>query len=167
MKDAIVEVVLLVAFGVTVALFGGCGDDDDDSGEDTDLDAATDTDTGSDKDTGSDTHGDSDTDADPDSGADPGGDYWKDGYCGDFENEVPASLDCREIAFEGCCDQGDKALWCERGMLFCRDCPKEELFCSWMGTYYGLSYYDCDSTDWGADPSGDHPEDCAKLEPGP
>jgi hypothetical protein len=143
-----------------VLLFGNCGDDSDSGGGDTDADSDLDidTDADSDSDSGSDTDADSDTN--------PLGDFWEDGYCGDYAHGVPASLDCDGIGYEGCCDDEGRSIWCEQQMLWCRDCPAEQMYCSWMETYYGLAYYDCDTTDWGPDPSGNHPEDCGEVTSG-
>jgi hypothetical protein len=104
-----------------------------------------------------------DTNTATESDTNPQGDFWVDGYCGDCQNEVPASLDCNGIGLEGCCDDQGRNIWCEQELLWCRDCAAEQMFCSWMESYYGLAYYNCDAVDWGPDTSGQFPEDCDEV----
>ena len=139
-----------------------CGNADDTTPGDTDTDTDTDTDSDTDTDTGTDSDSDTGTGID----TNPTGDYWEDGYCGDWENDVPASLDCKYITYEGCCLEGEVNLWCEQTKLWCKDCGAEDEWCSWMESYYGFAYYDCDTEDWGPDTSGEHPEDCDELADG-
>ena len=138
---------LVLAFGAFA-----CGDDDDDDNDDGSSDSDTDTDSDSDTDTDSDS--DSDTDTDTDTDAD--GDYWVDGYCGDFGSDVPASSDCQDISDVGCCDADGNVVWCESGALWCIPCADSNPECGWKAD---AGYYDC-GTDGSGDPSETYPKDC-------
>ena len=97
---------------------------------------------------------------------DPAGtiDYWIDGYCPG--SSTKASDDCKNIPFEGCCNEKGSLLYCnntaknsdERG-LYCLECAKNSKnnSCSWNSD---TKYYSCTSEYFGEDPSGDHPIGC-------
>ncbi len=147
------KIILVSALAAILVL--GCGSDDTqeidggtDAGTDTDTDADTDTDT------------DSDTDTDTDTDTTPAGDYWDDGYCGDYGNNVPASMDCNGVPglVPGCCDADGKTLWCESNMLWCVDCVDGGIICTWLAE---SDWYDCvDESEPMEDPSGTAPYYC-------
>ncbi len=144
------KIILVSALAAILVL--GCVDDDDDiDGGTTDTD--TDTDTDIDVDTDSDTDSDSDTNL--------AGDYWDDGYCGNYGNGVPASMDCNGVPEmkPGCCDADGKALWCEGNLLWCIDCAGNGMICTWFAE---SDWYEClvDETEPMEDPSGTAPYYC-------
>jgi uncharacterized protein (TIGR03382 family) len=61
----------------------------------------------------------------------------------------------------GCCDGSGRAVWCEKGKLYCVDCPANASpryqTCGWTDTAL-LTGYDCGFT--GEDPAGTNPRVC-------
>ena len=132
----------------------GCGDND--KNIDAGIDAGTDTDTDADTDTN--------TDSDTDSDTNPAGNYWDDGYCGDYGNDIPASMDCNGVPgmVPGCCDADGKTLWCDSDLLWCIDCVAYDYICTWSVDDLYASWYECveEETEPMEDPSGISPYYC-------
>ena len=72
--------------------------------------------------------------------------------------EEPSGSECNALTYEGCCDDQNRALWCDAGELYCLDCEASEAFCGWMGT--GAEWYGCMPEPSGQDPSGQFPISC-------
>ena len=71
--------------------------------------------------------------------------------------DIPSALSCPEEGLTdiGCCDEGNRVVWCEGGKLYCIDCPTYQTTCGWNAS---AGYYDCGGQ--GADPSGQNPLEC-------
>lgn len=88
-------------------------------------------------------------------------DYWQDGVCPPTETGYPASADCKDIVYEGCCDEEGRVIWCYNNLLYCQDCAAEDKVCTWATSPYGdHEYYACRDEYGGSDPSGVFPENC-------
>jgi len=74
--------------------------------------------------------------------------------------DTPSAPTCGDVSFEGCCDVSGRVVFCDKGQLFCLDCPQGGSECGWKAD---AGFYDCGGT--GADPSGDNPKDCVKCDP--
>ncbi len=153
--NAILMGLVVIALVVVMTECGKKADDEDNGGGDTDTDTDTDADTDADSD--SDADGDTDTgeDTDTDTGTDTDTedeeDYWEDGAC----NNGLSANECRNITFEGCCDDRGNVVWCQnevKQLLYCRIC---ESSCGWSASH---SYYTCEEQ--GEDPLGEHPIEC-------
>jgi hypothetical protein len=113
-----------------------------------------------DADTDADSDSDTDADTDTDVDTEPQGDYWEDGYCGDYESDppIPASHDCNGLGNEGCCADDGKILYCDNDLLWCLDCTTQpDPHCGWMADW---EYYWCVGEETGEDPWGTFPIDC-------
>jgi len=62
-------------------------------------------------------------------------------------------------AYEGCCDDLGRVIWCENGDTYCIDCAGLNPSCGWQG-----DFYDC-GTDGSPEPSGTFPLECVSCEP--
>jgi hypothetical protein len=75
--------------------------------------------------------------------------------------QKPSKATCSEdYSSTGCCDERGRVVWCDKGQLFCNDCPSQPSpanTCGWV-TIQGFSGYDCGGTQ--ADPSGIFPRTC-------
>ena len=63
---------------------------------------------------------------------------------------------CEGIDYTGCCDLTGRAIWCDKGDLYCVDCADGFEFCGWNT----LGYYDCGQEKGSVDPSGQAPASC-------
>ncbi len=99
---------------ITLAL-AGCGDDGDSN------------DTGTTGTTGTTTSSDT-----------GGADYWDDGAC--FGFWFASSADCKDVSFEGECDDEGHVIWCENESLYCIDCATLDATCEWVSE---LDWYNC------------------------
>jgi hypothetical protein len=68
---------------------------------------------------------------------------------------------CEGIDYTGCCDLSGRAMWCDKGDLYCVDCADGFESCGWNT----LGYYDCGQAQGSADPSGDAPASCDPCPP--
>ena len=63
---------------------------------------------------------------------------------------------CESIDYTGCCDLSGRAIWCDKGDLYCVDCADGFEFCGWNA----LGYYDCGQSQGSVDPSGEASPSC-------
>lgn len=75
--------------------------------------------------------------------------------------EEPSGDDCMGITYQGCCDEKDRILFCDKEKLFCLDCAKGNPKCGW-NPEENANFYDC-GTDGSPEPTGTHPKECSAL----
>ena len=79
--------------------------------------------------------------------------------------QTPSAPSCpQDLSDIGCCDTGNRVVWCDQGKLYCADCPTnqqpEYQTCGWQAS---AGYYDCGGQ--GEDPSGQNPLQCGFCMP--
>jgi len=79
--------------------------------------------------------------------------------------QTPSAPSCpQDLSDIGCCDTGNRVVWCDQGKLYCADCPTNQQpelqTCGWQAS---AGYYDCGGQ--GEDPSGQNPLQCGFCMP--